>query len=238
MSENSIEIKSLHKSYRLGKHSIPVLRDINLKIKKGQFVSIIGPSGSGKSTLLHLIGGLDHSTHGSIHIDGQSLSKLNDQEISRFRNQKIGFVFQDFNLLENLTVEENIALPLLIQSGSNSLSKLEQESVTQMLKDLDLLHRAKHRPAEISGGQKQRTAIGRALITNPEIIMADEPTGNLDSQTGKQIIKLLKDNHQQRKITLIIITHDHNIASLADHIIQIQDGIITVGKPSTHKFTH
>ena len=237
MAENSIEIKSLHKSYKLGKHAVPVLKDINLKIKKGQFISIIGPSGSGKSTLLQLIGGLDQANQGSIRIDGQLLSKLNDREISEFRNQKIGFVFQDFNLLENLTVRENIALPLLIQSGQNSLTPQEQQSVTEMLKDLDLTNRANHRPTEISGGQKQRTAIGRALITNPEIILADEPTGNLDTQTGGQIINLLKSINQKKAITLIVITHDQNIASLADHIIQIQDGQIT-GRPSTSKFTH
>ncbi len=237
MAEHSIEIKSLHKSFHLGKQSIPVLRDIDLNIKKGEFISIIGPSGSGKSTLLNMIGGLDSATHGSIHIDGVDIHKLNDKAVSKFRNNKIGFVFQDFHLLENLTVEENIALPLRIQTKRNSLSRAQKKAVTQMLKVLDLHERAHHRPYEISGGQKQRTAIGRALITNPEIILADEPTGNLDTQTGHQIISLLKAINKQKGITLIIITHDHHIAALADRIVQIQDGQITT-KASTHKFTH
>lgn len=237
MSEISIAIKSLSKSYIMGKIAVPALHGINLTIKKGEFVSIIGPSGSGKSTLLHLLGGLDHATSGSIEIDGRTLNKMSDKEISEFRNQKIGFVFQDFNLLDNLTVEENIGLPLLIQSGKSKLTEEQQTAVDQILADLELTHRAKHRPTEISGGQKQRTAIGRALINNPEIILADEPTGNLDTQTGKQIINLLQTMHRKRNITLIIITHDHNVADEADRIVKIQDGHLT-NASSSKKFTH
>jgi putative ABC transport system ATP-binding protein len=232
-----IQIRNLKKNYYLGQQAIKVLHDINLDIDEGEFVSIIGPSGSGKSTLLHLIGGLDHPTSGHVLIEDEDLAKFSDAEKSAFRNQKIGFVFQDFHLLENLSVEENLALPFLIQSGKNHLTPREQEQVKEILAELDLTHRAKHHPTEISGGQKQRVAIGRALINQPDIILADEPTGNLDSQTGQQIIDLLTRIHQQRNITLIIITHDQKIASSAQRILQIQDGQITSGR-SPAKFTH
>jgi len=232
-----IQIQNLSKHYNIGKQSIAVLKDINLSIHQGEFLSIIGPSGSGKSTLLHLLGGLDQPSHGCIIIDEQNIGKLSDQAKSTFRNQKIGFVFQDFHLLENLTVEENIGLPLMIRSGKNNLTPAEQTKVKQIIKELDLSHRAKHRPSEISGGQKQRVAIGRALVNDPEIILADEPTGNLDAETAHQIINLLKKIHQEKHITLIIITHDEHIAKSADHIIQIQDGQI-IKRISSGKYTH
>lgn len=223
---NLIELKNISKVYHLGKQSIQALQDINLTINKGEFISIIGPSGSGKSTLLHLIGGLDHPTTGEILIDGENITKLRDREISALRNQKIGFVFQDFHLLEDLTIEENISLPLLIKSGKKELTKAEQKHVKKVLDELELSDRAAHHPTEISGGQKQRVAIGRALINEPEILLADEPTGNLDDQTAQHIINLFNKIYQHRKITLIIITHDQQIAKAAHQLIQIKNGKI------------
>jgi len=219
-----IELSGIGKTYHLGKMRIPALREIDLTIGRGEFISIIGPSGSGKSTLLHLIGLMDRPDHGRITFEDNDTRNFTENELARFRSEKIGFVFQDFNLLEDLSLEDNIALPLLIKSGKNSLSANEHEKLKYYLDKLDLTARKKHKPKQISGGQKQRAAIARALIGEPALLLADEPTGNLDQQTGHQIIGLLENLCRDDKITMIIVTHDHNIAERADRIIQLNEG--------------
>lgn len=219
-----IELSDVGKSYHLGKQKIPALHDITLNIVKGEFLSIIGPSGSGKSTLLHLLGLMDRPDRGKIIFEGNNTRQFSENELARFRSEKIGFVFQDFNLMDDFTLEENIALPLLIRSGRNSLSGNEQKKVAFLLEKMDLTDRKNHKPRQVSGGQKQRTAIARALIGEPALLLADEPTGNLDQKTGHQIIELLQKICQEDKITMIIVTHDQKIAALADRIIQIDQG--------------
>ncbi len=219
-----IELINIGKTYRLGKLQIPALKKINLTIHKSEFLGIIGPSGSGKSTLLHLIGLMDKPNHGTIRFQDADTKTWSEAELAKARMEKIGFVFQDFNLLDDLSVEENIALPLLIKSGKNHLSKTEKEKLENLLEKLDLLKRRKHKPRQISGGQKQRTAIARALISEPELLLADEPTGNLDQNTGKQIIEILHNLCTEDKITMIIVTHDQKIAQKAHRVIQLEEG--------------
>ncbi len=230
-----IELSDIGKTYKLGKIKIPALKEINLTIQKGEFLSIIGPSGSGKSTLLHLIGLMDTPDHGQILFEENDTQKLNEKELARFRSEKIGFVFQDFNLMDDLTIEDNIALPLLIKSGRNRLSGNEDKKLQFLLQKLNLEDRKKHKPKQVSGGQKQRTAIARALIGEPVLLLADEPTGNLDQETGHQILNLLQDICREDKITMIIVTHDHQIAEKADRIIQIDAGHLSK-HPLTKKY--
>lgn len=230
-----IELSGIGKTYRLGKTKIPALKEITLDIQKGEFLSIIGPSGSGKSTLLHLIGLMDKPDHGRMLFEENDTRKLNENELARFRSEKIGFVFQDFNLLDDLTIEDNIALPLLIQSGRNRLSGNEEKKLQFLLQKLNLEDRKNHKPKQVSGGQKQRAAIARALIGEPVLLLADEPTGNLDQETGHQIINLLQDICREDKITMIIVTHDHQIAEKADRIIQIDSGHLS-RHPLTKKY--
>lgn len=226
-----LELKSVGKTYHLGKEKVRALRDINLSILKGEFVSIIGPSGSGKSTLLHLMGLMDQPDHGTLIFEDNVVKKLSERELARFRQEKIGFVFQDFNLLEDFSVEDNIALPLLIKSGKNFLTASEKQKLEQILEKLGLTDRRHHKPNQISGGQKQRTAIGRALIGNPELLLADEPTGDLDIRTSTQIIELLAKLCAEDQLTLIIVTHDQKIATQAHRVIQLIDGQIS---PKAH----
>ncbi|MBD3270676.1 ATP-binding cassette domain-containing protein [Candidatus Peregrinibacteria bacterium] len=219
-----IELESIKKFYQIGKHSNLVLKNLNLKIKKGDFVSIVGPSGSGKSTLLHIMSGMDKPSSGKVIINNQNLHNLKDSKIAKIRNQKMGFVYQDFHLLEHLTVRENVEIPLLI--NKSKLSEQDQQKITETLDSLGILAQENQKPNQVSGGQKQRAAIARAIIMAPDIIFADEPTGNLDSQTGSEIIELLKKIQKNHNITMIVITHDQNIAKNADHIVEIKDGEI------------
>lgn len=217
-----IEVKNLCKVYGSGEAKVEALKDINLKIEQGEFVAIVGPSGSGKSTLLHLLGGVDKPTSGEVIIKGESVYKLKEKELSVLRRRKIGFVFQFFNLIPVLTAEENIEMPVLLDGG-----KIDKEYLEDLLKLLGLENRRKHHPSELSGGQQQRVSIGRALANKPAVILADEPTGNLDSQNSKEILELLKYSAKKYKQTLILITHDINIARAADRVITIEDGKIT-----------
>ena len=225
-SENIIEIKGLKKSYDNGK--IKALNGINLEIKKGEFVSIIGPSGSGKSTLLNMIGALDTAGEGSINVAGIDLTQTKD--LSTFRSQKIGFVFQLHNLIPNLTVLENVQIPMLETSIS---SKAMEERALELLKSVDLEDRVNQKPTKLSGGERQRVAIARALVNHPSIVLADEPTGALDSKTGDIILDLLKNLHKEENVTLVMVTHEPYVANMADRIITVRDGNILEEKVNT-----
>jgi putative ABC transport system ATP-binding protein len=218
-NENIIEIKSLKKSYDKGK--ITALNGIDLEIKKGEFVSIIGPSGSGKSTLLNMIGALDTAGEGSINVAGIDLMKTKD--LSKFRSQEIGFVFQLHNLIPNLTVLENIQIPML---GTSISGKEMEKRALELLKSVNLESKVNQRPTKLSGGERQRVAIARALVNHPSIILADEPTGALDSKTGDIILDILKDLHKKENVTLVMVTHEPYVANMADRIITVLDGKI------------
>jgi len=219
-----ISLKGVEKIYRSGEESVTALDGIDLEIEKGEFIAIVGPSGSGKSTLLHLIGGLDTPSGGDIIVDGKKLSLLNDKKLSRYRNREIGFIFQEFHLHKSLNLVENVEIPLIFSGRKNRKEKLMEKKAEDVLASVELKNRLRHHPSEISGGQKQRVAIARALINNPRIILADEPTGNLDSQTGKKIISLLKRLHKEKGTTMLVVTHDREIAGHADRMIEIRDG--------------
>jgi putative ABC transport system ATP-binding protein len=217
-----IQIEQLKKTYYLGKVKVEALRGVSFEINTGEFVSIMGPSGSGKSTLMHIIGCLDYPTEGKYFLSGQDVSKLNDNQLALFRNQKIGFVFQQFNLLPKATILRNVELPL---TYNNTHSKNKKRLAVQALEEVGLGDRLKHRPNEISGGQKQRVAIARALINHPSIILADEPTGNLDSKTGQDIMKMIDKLHDEGN-TIILVTHEPEIARYAKRVIHLKDGLI------------
>ena len=221
--ENVIETIALCKSYQLGESSVEILKDINLQIKRGSFYSIMGPSGSGKSTLLYLLGGLDKPTKGSIKINGQELSCMKDEEESKMRRNDIGFVFQFYNLIPNLDVEENIMLPILLDGKK---LKDYQKDLDDILEIVGLIERRKHTPRELSGGQQQRVAIARALINKPDIIFADEPIGNLDSKTGIEIMKLLQEINVKQGKTIVQVTHSRESADYGTDIILVRDGCI------------
>ena len=218
-----LELKSVTKTYEMGDETLYALRDINLSIDKGEFAAVIGPSGSGKTTLANIIGGLDTPTDGYVLFENQDLSKSNDNNLSDYRNKKVGFVFQTFNLQPGFTALENVQLPLLF---SKMKPKERVAKAIECLKAVGLGDRMNHRPTQLSGGQRQRVSIARALANDPEIIIADEPTGNLDTQRGEEIITVLKDLNKTKGVTLIIITHDARIAKQARRIIAIQDGRI------------
>ncbi len=217
-----IEICNMSKIYRIGNVAVKALDNISLSIKQHEFVSIVGPSGSGKSTLMNMIGCLDVPTSGEYRLDGMEVSGLTDDQLAYIRNHKIGFVFQGFNLIQKLNALENVELPLIYQ-GIPTSERYERS--VEALKLVGLEDRIHHRPAELSGGQQQRVAIARALVGNPQIILADEPTGNLDSKSGKDIINLLKELHLKGS-TIVLITHDNDIAMMAERIVRIQDGQI------------
>ena len=223
MTESLIKLENLWKIYQLGEIELTVLRGINLEINPGAFVTIMGPSGSGKSTLLHIIGCLDLPTKGKVFWQGQDISKLSEDDLAQIRGKKIGFVFQQFNLLPNLTALENITLPMVFQGVSEQQRK---KRAKELLTSLDLEKRISHRPSELSGGEQQRIAIARALVNDPEIVVADEPTGNLDSTTGKMIMEILIELHQKEKKTIIVVTHDPHIAGYTEEVINIKDGQI------------
>lgn len=217
-----LEIKKITKVYKMGEVLVNALRGVSFHIDKGQFVAIMGPSGSGKSTLMHIIGCLDHPSEGSFIMDGEDISKVNDNKLAEIRNKKIGFVFQQFNLLNRVNILNNVEVPL-IYAGVNS--KKRKNLVKQVLENVGLSNRLKHRPNEISGGEKQRAAIARALVNNPLIILADEPTGNLDSKNGEEIMKIFNKLHQEGH-TIIVVTHELEIAKYAQRIIHLRDGLI------------
>jgi putative ABC transport system ATP-binding protein len=217
-----LEIKKITKVYKMGEVVVNALRGVSFHIDKGQFVAIMGPSGSGKTTLMHIIGCLDHPSEGSFIMDGEDISKVNDNKLAEIRNKKIGFVFQQFNLLNRVNILNNIEVPL-IYAGVNS--KKRKNLAKQALEDVGLSNRLKHRPNEISGGEKQRAAIARALVNNPLIILADEPTGNLDTKNGEEIMKIFNKLHQEGH-TIIVVTHELEIAKYAQRIIHLRDGVI------------
>ena len=216
-----IEIKNLNKIYGKGEVEVKALNNINLEINEGEFVAIVGASGSGKTTLLHLLGGVDKPSSGEVILNGTNMYNLKEKELSILRRRKIGFVFQFFNLIPVLTAEENIEMPVLLDGG-----KMDKEYKAELLKILGLEERKKHHPAQLSGGQQQRVSIGRALANKPSLILADEPTGNLDSKNSKEILELLKYSAKKYHQTLILITHDLAIAKEADRVITIADGEI------------
>ena len=219
---NLLEVKNISKTYGSGEAAVEALKNVSFSVEKGEFVAIVGESGSGKSTLLNMIGALDLPTAGKVIIDGKDIIAMKDNAATIFRRRNIGFIFQAFNLIPELTVEQNMVFPLLLD-----YQKPDQKYLEELLKVLNLENRRKHVPSQLSGGQPQRVAIGRALITRPSIILADEPTGNLDSQNSNEVIALLKDAARRYEQTIIMITHNRVIAQSADRILQVKDGVVT-----------
>ena len=217
-----LEVKNISKTYGSGETAVEALKNVSFSVGKGEFLAIVGESGSGKSTLLNMIGALDSPTAGKVIIDGKDIMEMKDNAATIFRRRNIGFIFQAFNLIPELTVEQNIVFPLLLD-----YQKPDQKNLDEILKSLNLENRRKHLPSQLSGGQQQRVAIGRALITKPSIILADEPTGNLDSQNSNEVIALLKDAARRYEQTIIMITHNRVIAQSADRILQVKDGVVT-----------
>lgn len=216
-----LKVENLTKIYGKDSTQVIALDNVSFSVEKGEFVAIVGASGSGKSTLLHLIGGVDRPTSGKVYIDGEDIFNFNDDKLAIFRRRQIGLIYQFYNLIPILNVEENITLPLALDNR-----KVKKETLDEMLRLLGLEKRRNHLPNELSGGQQQRTSIGRALITKPTIILADEPTGNLDSKSSDEIVALLKKSNKELKQTIIMITHNMEIAKCADRIIKIEDGRI------------
>jgi putative ABC transport system ATP-binding protein len=220
MTNIIIELKNVEKHYQMGDNVVKALNGINTKISKGDFIVIIGPSGSGKSTMMNMVGALDLPSKGEIYLDGQDIANLEESELAQIRGKKIGFVFQTFNLIPTLTTLENIALPMTFQK----ISKEEKfERAKKILDDVKLSHRIGHFPNELSGGERQRVAIGRALANNPDVILADEPTGNLDSKTGLEVMKMFNELNKKGK-TIILVTHDLDLVKYGNKVIKIRDG--------------
>ena len=228
MASTVLELRNVTKSYNVGDSKVHALKDVNMKLFEGEFVSIIGPSGSGKSTLLSLIGTLDVPTKGNIFVDGIDITTLSESKIARLRGQKIGFVFQVFNLYPSLSVYENIAMPMRIHEFEGEII---HERVTELISLVGLKHRVNHLPNELSGGERQRVAIARALATDPPIILADEPTGNLDTKTGLEILNLLSDLHKKSNKSIVIVTHDPDLLKYTDRTLKILDGKIVFDGP-------
>jgi putative ABC transport system ATP-binding protein len=225
-----IELDNIWKTYKIGKESIDVLKGINLKVKKGEFISIIGKSGSGKTTLVNQIGCLDTPSKGKIILDGLDVAKLSESKLAEIRGKKIGYVFQKFNLIKTLTAIENVELPMIFQNVSITQRK---KRAKELLEQFDMGKRLLNKPTELSGGQQQRVAIARALANNPHIILADEPTGNLDSKNGIKVMEYLKKLHEMGK-TIILVTHDEKLSKYATRIITIKDGKIIHEKKNIH----
>lgn len=228
---NILEVKNLSKIYGKDETKVVALDNVSFSVKQGEFVAIIGPSGSGKSTLLHILGGVDIPTKGSVIINGTDISTLDETNLAIFRRRQIGLIYQFYNLIPILTVEENLTLPLLLDGR-----KPNQKIIDSLVKTLGLENRLKHLPSQLSGGQQQRVSIGRALMNNPALMLADEPTGNLDSENTKEIISLLKKFNKENNQTLIVITHDERIALAADRVIAIEDGRITRDEVKTDEY--
>lgn len=218
-----IEVKDLIKSFKVGNEEVKILKNLNIDVCQGEFVSIMGPSGCGKSTLLYLLGGLDKPTSGDIIINGKSILSMKDREISELRRREIGFVFQFYNLVQNLSVEDNILLPIMLDGGKPKKYKKELEEILDIIQ---LSHKRKVTPRELSGGQQQRVAIARALINKPNIILADEPIGNLDSKTGTEIMRLFERINKERNLTIVNVTHSRESANYGSHIIHLKDGAV------------
>lgn len=222
MSDNVIEIRNIIRDFKLGQETVHVLKGIDLDIKRGEYVAIMGPSGSGKSTLMNLLGCLDTPTAGTYTLNGKDVSQMSDDELANIRNTEIGFVFQTFNLLPRTTALENVALPMIYAGASK---KVRINRASEVLTDVGLSDRMDHKPNQLSGGQRQRVAVGRALVNKPSIILADEPTGNLDSKTSLEIMQLFDEIHAKGN-TVIMVTHEEDIAAHAKRVIRLRDGII------------
>lgn len=219
---NLLEVKSISKTYGSGETAVRALKNVSFCVPKGEFVAVVGESGSGKSTLLNMLGALDTPTSGKVFIDGKDTFSMKERELTIFRRRNIGFIFQAFNLIPELTVEQNMVFPVLLD-----YRKPEKKHLEELLAVLNLKERRRHLPSQLSGGQQQRVAIGRALITRPSLILADEPTGNLDSQNSSEVIALMKEASKKYEQTIIMITHNHSIAQTADRILQVSDGVLT-----------
>lgn len=217
-----LEIKNLCKVYGKGETRVDALKDVSFDVEQGEFVAIVGPSGSGKSTLLHILGGVDTPTSGIVNISGTNIGKLNETKLAIFRRRHIGLIYQFYNLIPILTVEENLTLPILLDG-----KRPDKKLLRDLIEKLGIKNRLKHLPNQLSGGQQQRVSIGRALMNHPALLLADEPTGNLDSENSKEIIALLRKFNRENNQTVIIITHDERIALAADRVITIEDGKIT-----------
>lgn len=219
---NLLEVKSISKTYGSGEAAVHALKNVSFSVPKGEFVAIVGESGSGKSTLLNMIGALDTPTYGNVLIDGRDILSLDDDRLTIFRRRNIGFIFQSFNLIPELNVEQNILFPVLLD-----YQKPDKDYLEELLSVLNLTGRRHHLPSQLSGGQQQRVAIGRALMTRPALILADEPTGNLDTQNSREVIALLKEAAKKYEQTIIMITHSRSIAQSADRVLQVSDGVLT-----------
>lgn len=217
-----IDISNINKSYSMGDEKLHVLKDVSFKVEKGEFISILGPSGSGKSTLMNIIGCMDYLDDGSYILDGKDIAGLDDNSLALVRNEKVGFIFQKYHLIPKYSVIQNVMMPLLIRGVDRKIAK---EKAIEKLRLVGLGERLKHKPNELSGGQQQRVAVARALVSNPAILLADEPTGALDSQTSKEVLELFKELKEQGN-TIIMITHDNSVAECGDRIINIIDGKI------------
>ena len=219
-----VQTQALRKYYKLGNNTVKALDGVDFKVREGEFVAIVGKSGSGKSTLLHMVGGLDNPTDGEVYVDGRKLSKMNKEQLAVFRRRKVGFVFQSYNLVQDLNVYENIVLPIELDGGH-----INEEFINNILSLLKLTEKREALPCTLSGGQQQRVAIARALASKPAIVLADEPTGNLDTATSHDVLGLLRVVAKQYRQTIVLITHDQDIAQLADRIVRIEDGRIVKG---------
>lgn len=219
---NLLEVQSIYKTYGSGEAAVHALKDVSFSVPKGEFVAVVGESGSGKSTLLNMVGALDNPTSGKVFIDGKDIFAMKDSSLTIFRRRNIGFIFQSFNLIPELTVEQNIIFPVLLDYQKPNKKYLEE-----LLAVLNLKERRSHLPSQLSGGQQQRVAIGRALITRPSLILADEPTGNLDSQNSSEVIALLKEAARKYEQTIVMITHNRSIAQTADRVLQVSDGVLS-----------
>ena len=217
-----LEVKNLSKTYGSGEAAVHALKGASFRVPKGEYVAVVGESGSGKSTLLNLIGALDTPTSGKVWIDGRDIFSMKERSLTVFRRRNIGFIFQSFNLIPELTVEQNIIFPLLLD-----YRKPDKKYLEELLSVLNLKERRRHLPGQLSGGQQQRVAIGRALITRPALILADEPTGNLDTQSTSEVVSLLKEASRRYEQTILMITHSRSIAQTADRILQVSDGVLT-----------
>ncbi len=233
MDSPVIKLENVWKKYQLGKVELTVLKGIDLQINAGDFMSIMGPSGSGKSTLMYIVGSLDAPTKGRVFLDGKDISNFSEDQLAAVRGRKIGFVFQQFNLLSNLTALENVALPMFFQGKREPERNRRGKELLDMV---GLKERSGHRPPELSGGEQQRIAIARSLANDPEIIVADEPTGNLDSVTGKKVMEILTDLHQREGKTIVVVTHDPKIANYSKNIVNIKDGEILSNHHTAEKY--